>query len=259
MLAYSRSLLLAVVLVLPLACAPARTGVVGNTLSTNAAPTISLTAEPPLSLAGHGRLWVSPSSDVMGDPALASFDYALYTDPSAGPVQRFAYAAIVRLADDGNWYFEPQSGKYSYPFSRNTGSGSDDFEWTAQTLVIPSAQDWPSAVWQVNGRQVPKTWLAKRWTASMDLGTRAVAEYREAWPQCLNADADLGALSGKEGECLSEFNKRAEGAFAVSNVPANFAATPASPSTLALPEDMPNTGKLVGSVKRVDRGSSSYD
>ncbi len=255
MLAYLRLFLLVSSLAVLAACAPLQTGVTGNTLTTNKTPTVSVTAEPPMTLAGHGRLWVPAGSDEMGIAPLASFDYAIYADTNSGPVPRFAYAAIVRLSDDNNWYFEPQSWKLPGSFSLNSDPGPIGLAWTTQLLSVPGAGDWATEVWKANKRQTPETWLAKRWIASMDDDLRVLMEYREPWPQCLHAyDHDTPLIGGKEGDCLRQFNARADKVFHVSGEPADLNAASVPPAGLVMPSTTPDTERLVGKVKYIDRG-----
>ncbi len=262
MLSYLRLTFLIAILAFAAACSPIRTGVTGNTLTSNAAPAVSVTANPPLTMAGHGRLWITPEGDVMGSTALASFDYAIYADTASGPVPRFAYAAIARLTDRDNWHFEPQSWKQAGALSMHRAEIAPvGLAWTAQTLLVPSANDWPSDVWRTNKRDVPETWLVKRWIASLDDDMRLVAEYREALPQCLEAvSPDLVLMSGKESDCLSAFNQRAEKVFSVRPEATDLNAAPAPASNLALPASAPNTANLMGKVQRVDKGDGgSYE
>ncbi|MDL2210174.1 hypothetical protein LJC26_05165, partial [Desulfovibrio sp. OttesenSCG-928-O18] len=111
MRSFTRVLCLVCAVVLLGACSPARTGVVDGTLTTNLRPAINIKANSPFALADSGRVWAFPLSEEMTRGNSATFDFAVYTDKSASPAGRLAYAAIIRLEDDTNWVFVPQGHK----------------------------------------------------------------------------------------------------------------------------------------------------
>ncbi len=259
MFPYLRISILAAALALLAACSPVRTGVTGNTLTTNASPSASVTANAPFALAGHGRLWVTPASDAMGNSTSASFDYAIYTDAATPPARGFAYAAIIRLTDKENWFFEPQTWKLPGALYMRSESGPIGLAWTTQVLSVPSAyDDWISDLWRTNKQDVPETWIAKRWIASMDDGMRVLVEYREAWPQCAEEFTPGLPLTSKEDMCLRDFGKRADAVFTVAPGATDLGAA-APPAGLALPQSLPDLGRLVGKVKYNDKSSGGVD
>ena len=62
------------------ACTPARTGVIGDTLTTNVKPFISITGLAPLRVSAHGRQWLGAATNQMGTTVTVSFDYAVFAD-----------------------------------------------------------------------------------------------------------------------------------------------------------------------------------
>ncbi len=224
---------------------PAGVGVVGTTLYHVGHPPAAITANAPLALQGHGRLWVTLySQDSLLEQPSASMAYAIYSDGNSGPVTRHAHALFV----------QPTSALWSFQLESFKGPGvlglsKEDIgglTWTMQIMRVPSQGDWFSDVWIENGRSVPETWLVKRFSATPERSTRMVAEYREPWPECLDdAAADLMLVSGT---CLKDFMRRADAAFTLDqNQPPQEQAVTA-PSALKLPAAMPNTRKLVGEV-----------
>ncbi len=248
-------------------CSPARTGLTGSTLSTNTHPPISITANAPFKPVASGNLWVMvPNDTEVMSSSMASFNYAVFGDGStSGPVTRHAHAIISRLSDSSNWYFAPDTWKAPDAISGVALSGGMNlggYAWSAQLLRIPSQGEWFSDFWVANGRGVPKLWLAKRWTANLNSSNRAVIEYREPWPDCLqNFNPDLMIVGGDAGACLSDFEARAGKVFTASaqETPLNDMA-PAQ-ALQARPAHQPDAKKLLGEARATGRraGSGSKD
>lgn len=241
-------------------CSPAQTGLTGNTLSTNTRPAISITANEPLQPVASGRLWVSMANnrDLFRN-STAAFNYAVFSEPGgSGLVTRHAHATITRLNDNMSWRFQPDTWRESNAFTFSRNSPLEGYRWTMQTLRVPSQGDWFSDMWVANGREVPEVWLAKRWGALLNDSNKAVLEYREPWPDCLEAvDTDLLLISGDSAACLSGFNSRAANAFttAAANTPLE-GTQPASVLTI-MPASSPNTLRLVGEVTETGIGGGS--
>ena len=239
------------------ACTPARTGIVGNTLTTNVKPLVSITGLAPLSVLAHGTLRPEAVTDRMGSNEMVTFDYALFADngETNRPVERFAYAAIVRLAHPNAWRFHPpvESGT-----ALSSGSVSlDGLAFMHEILRTPSLDDWSSDIWRENNRDVPEQWLVKRWTAHLNESVRVVMEYREPWPDTLRPLSTSAVVaSGPGADALLAFIERADAAFKVEKKGGTFdKSTPPPGTRLAIPKKDPDVAKLVGTVMARDNDS----
>jgi len=230
------------------ACTPARTGIIGNTLTTNVKPSISITGLNSLTVQAHGRLYPDSGRALTPGASILSFDYAFFTDETQPDC--FAYAAIVRISNEERWIFHPPT-RFAEAFSTAEVSFGG-FQWSEQLLRSSCEKDWPSAVWEELEGKTHKYWLTKRWIAHLDGTTRAVMEYREPWPEAmvfLNANAVV--FSEKSGDTLTAFIKRADTAFSVEQKGGDFSknALAPRPATTSVPI---NVIKLVGEVFPVD-------
>lgn len=232
------------------ACSPARTGVLGNTLTTNVKPPISITGQGTLVVKAHGTLRPDTATDSLTVRESVAFNYAFYADgspPADAPSNRFAYAVIARVSNTKLWRFQPPE-KMNGAFSEQTvvlnGIG-----FSEQLLRVSSEKDWGSGVWRENGRPVPDYWLAKRWVTHLDEGTRAVMEYREEWPDAMSyVSAEMIVLGGSAGEALSAFIKRADAAFLAEKKAGDFNQAETPPSVYRVPQKDPDVARLVGEV-----------
>ncbi|SBV94946.1 exported hypothetical protein [uncultured delta proteobacterium] len=237
------------------ACTPARTGVIGNTLTTNVKPEISITGQAPLTIQASGRLRPNSGMATISDSADFTFDYAFFMANTAE--QRFAYAAIVRIDNEGRWLFQPPA-RFDGAFAVNDRI-IGGFQWSIQLLRVSSDKDWGSAVWSdVNGGApasgMPEFWLAKRWITHLNSTTRAVMEYREPWPGNLAVlGADTVIVSDSTAAILQQFDARADAAFLVEKKRGEFDTNTPQPQT-SKPRVPVNMAKLVGTV--IDRGGS---
>lgn len=244
------------------ACSPARTGVIGSTLTTNERTAISITANPPLTLADAGKVWAVPKSNMMTTFGNASFDYAIYTEKGVSPATRMACAAIIRLTDKERWAFQPQTN-IPGTFGRETVPDYDGRDGRGYTLRVTAAGDWVSDVLAVNGTTPPQTWLAKRWVFVLEQNVRAIAEYREAWPENLEAPGgrDVTLLRDRDVEALRAFENRAEKAFRFSADEGIFTGAPQA-STWVMPRTDPDVAALAGEVMYLEfhgSGNSGLD
>ena len=244
---------------LVVACSPARTGVVNNTLSTNQRPSISITPQSPLQLADSGRVWVSPKTDLTPGMTTASFDYAVYANPSDSDPVVMAYGAIIRLENPEAWHFVPQGKTLPDSFGpreKLVGVGREGFLYT---LYVPHSGDWASELLVANGKNVPEAWIAKRWLFSLESGVRALAEYREPWPADLSVPAsDIMLIGDANRAFLREFDRRAESAFILTPDAQEFSAPPASALWRSSPIP-PDVARLAGEVLQNDRSGGEYD
>ena len=254
-----RLILLLAASLLVAACSPARTGVSGNALTTNLSPGIAIEPQSPLQLVDSGRMWVSPKTNLLPGAATASYDYALFADPSIAPSSAFAYGAIIRLENKDRWEFVPQGKTLPDSFGgreKITDAGREGFLYT---LHVPSAGDWASELLIANGKSAPEAWVAKRWLFSLDSATRALAEYREPWPAGLDVpDSDILLLHSEQVEFLRAFGQRARAAFRFSPESRAFAGTPPSATWAASPVH-PDVSRLAGDVLAVEHGGDDYE
>ena len=251
---------MALALLLLSGCYPARTGLVGNTLSTNTRPAISITVNEPLQPVASGRLWIpmSSSRDLFRS-SIASFNYAVFAEPGGtGMVTRHAHATITRLEDNLTWRFQPDTWRESNALTFGRDSGLEGYRWTTQVLRVPSQGDWFSDLWVANDREVPEVWLTRRWSALLNDGNKAVLEYREPWPKCLEGlSPDLLLFTAENSSCMIDFDNRAAMVFttAAENTPLD-AVFPASQLT-NMPSSRPDSLRLVGGVAETGRGDHS--
>lgn len=235
------------------ACTPARTGVIGNTLTTNIKPEISITGLSPLILRASGRLRPNSGMASTTDSADFTVDYAVFTDKDADT--RFAYAAIVRIDNEGRWFFHPPA-----PFDEAFAVSDrmiGGFSWSTQMLRLSSGKDWASGVREdLEGVSsgTPEFWLAKRWVAHLTDTARAVMEYREPWPEAVQVmGTNTVVLSDSAAAFLQQFDARADAAFLVEKKRGEFDKNTPQPKT-AKPRIPVNVAAMAGTV--MDRGGN---
>ena len=229
------------------ACTPARTGIIGNTLTTNVKPGISITGQSGLTVESHGRM--RPRSAATTTTAIADFtvDYAFFTD--ADDAGRFAYAAIVRIDAEKQWYFQPpRPFDEAFQVSDSTEGG---FHWSAQLLRVASDKDWANGLWMDMGGDSPTHWLAKRWVTHLNDTTRAIMEYREPWPEGMNTlPTNTLLLTESAAATLQAFIARADAAFLAEKKLGEFnkSEQPAKATTPRVPMDI---ARMAGTI--IDR------
>lgn len=254
---FRSTLLLLSVLALA-ACSPARTGVIGGTLTTTYRPGLAITAEKPLELTSSGRVWAGIKGDDIASISSAMFDYALYTDPAVSPVEKFAYAAFIRLEDKGSWMFQPQGHGIPGQFGAVKPVLPKEREGKMYTLHVPSANDWASDLLRENGHTPPETWLVKRWIFSLDSDSRAMAEYREPWPEYLEApSSDIMLLRDSHADYLRNFEKRAVAAFVFEPTQGDFSGVAQAAPAWKTPRVDPDLIRLVGDIIRITHGDDA--
>lgn len=245
------------------ACSPARTGVVDGTLTTNMRPAMEISANTPFVLADSGRVWTQPRTDMMTPVANASFDYAVYTDPAVSPAQRMAYAAIIRLEDRTHWMFLPQGASLPGAFGGRKASPLLGREGDVQNLCVVSEGDWTSDLLTANGTTPPAMWLAKRWVFALDQEVRAMAEYREPWPEGLEKpEVNIALLRDKDAQYIRAFEQRALEVFNFTADSGCFSSSPPLVGKWVVPRKSPDVATLAGEIKYLENGNgdnSSYE
>lgn len=258
---YTRMITIVAASLLLAACAGAKTGVLPDgTLATNLRPAISIKAKAPFTLADAGRIWVSPKTDVLPGSTNASFDYAVYANPASSPAAAFAYAGILKLTDNESWEFVPQGNRLPGVFGARKGEASVHSGFM-YTLHVPAPNDWASELLAANGVAVPEAWIAKRWLFSLDKDVRALAEYREPWPEGLDIpeSSDVMLLGESQATFLRDFERRALAAFSFSTTPGDFGNAVPPVSAWKKPQVLFNVEKLMGDVIHKDVGNGIYD
>lgn len=256
---YFRSMLALFVLLLVAACSPVRTGVIDGTLATNLRPGLTVAPGERLAFVSGGRVWPTAKTGDVGPMNVVAFDYALYADPEVSPASKFAYAAFARIEEKGMWMFVPQGQALPGQLGKATRV-FDEREGRLYTLHIPAQGDWASAVLAENGHTPPEAWVAKRWVFSLEGASRAMAEYREPWPDDLDVpDGGLSLLTSRQENFLRDFTKRALAAFAFGSGLGDFDGVPAARPVWKMPATEPNITRLVGDVMRVmDDGKNNF-
>lgn len=226
-------------------CTGAMTGVSGTALVRSGYPRCTISTNEPFTLQGYGRLWVSLPTEFLGFAPSGSMDYAVSSDAGEGPVVRHAHSLIVRPSDDIRWRFRPESFK---PFGGLSLVKQDinGYRWTVQILRVDAERDWFSAMWRENGRETPEFWIARRFSATPEQATRVVAEYREAWPDCLEPEAS--DLVFVRRECLEGFLERSDAAFLLDMHASEIIEEPSASSRLQRPGGAPDMKKLAGEL-----------
>ncbi|GHV54105.1 hypothetical protein FACS1894206_06160 [Deltaproteobacteria bacterium] len=236
-----------------LGCAAgAQNGFFGSALVRESYPRVCMQANSPLTLQGYGRQWVSFETPSLVSQASGRMDFAVYGEGERGPVNRHAHVFVARPHDERHWYFQPES----YPAPGGLSIGSREISgsrWVTQILRVVGEQDWFSAMWRESGREVPLLWLARRFSASPDRAIRIVAEYREAWPECL--DPEIADLQFIPSSCMEGFLARSDAAFTLEiNGPINkeMLKEPPPASLLVKPASVPDMKRLAGELTEAD-------
>lgn len=243
------------------ACTGAKTGVLPDgALTTNQRPAISIKANAPFALVDAGRVWASPKTDMLPGSTNASFDYAVYAEPASSPASAFAYAAILKLTDNENWEFMPQSNNLPGVFGGRKGEAGMRSGYS-YTLHVPASDDWASELLAANGVAVPQAWIGKRWLFSLDTDVRALAEYREPWPAglAMPEGADVVLLDEGQAAFLRDFERRAVAVFSFTPAPGDFKSAAPRVSAWNKAPVLPNIEKLMGDIIHKDNGNTVYN
>ena len=225
------------------ACTPARTGVIGNTLTTNVKPEISITGIAPFSIRDHGRMLVESGLPSGEGTASLAVDYAFFADEDHP--DRLAYAAIVRITNDTFWHFQPPA-KFDEAFSESR-QPLGGYQWSEQLLRVARGKDWASGAWEDLGGSVPEFWLVKRGVTHLNNTVRAVMEYREPWPAAMRVFSGTVIVSDEADAALQEFLGRADAVFTVEKKRGQFNTN--SPKTATVKSRIPlDAAKTIGSV-----------
>lgn len=234
----------------------------GDAMYTGAVPQLIITPAPPLKPLGAGSVWAGVNTDT-NLRATANLDYVIYGDPAeTGPVRRHGHVFVAGFSSiDSGWDFVPESFPRSNEVSLETVriNGQD---WTEHLMYVDGAGDWPSAVWEANGRPTPERWIAKRWSRTYFSTTRVVVEYREPMPDCVDLRYGtrlLGggvAFSGATSDCgglIRDFQKRADQAFTIMSARGAervaLTGLNAGGALLERPQSRPDMAKLVGTAR----------
>jgi hypothetical protein len=244
-------------------CNPARRIAADHGFYSSGNPSFSFTFDSALTLAGAGGMLASVPSDTNLRPA-AAVRYAVFAEEDGAP--RHAHALICSLPD-GLWQWEKESWPHpaSLSFSKSDEEGKF---WTIQIFPLPALSDWFSAFRQANGRENPRFWLLKRWSATPLDSVRILAEYREPAPACMEealqpledilrrqevpppGSAALWGLCSRE---IQDFSARADAAVSLRRVPIPL---PAGVPAFRTPDFAPHMKRLAGVAELSDQGDT---
>ena len=225
----------------------------------------AVSVAPPLTLAAYGSTTAQVPTDVVLK-ATGRFTYALFLDEKEQAPSAMVHALTVDLPLRGwRWEMETWARPESLAYAKRQEGGN---YWTVQIMPVIAATDWFSELLQVNGRETPDFWLAKRWSSTPQEITRVVAEYREPAPACMqkrlreaasSADSNSFPLKGKElwRDCTEEveaFSRRADAAVALDK--ADMVPGQALLPLQQRPSKAPDMGKLAGRAENELKGRS---
>lgn len=231
----------------------ARTGVVGNTLTTNVRPYVSVRLDTAFTLLGAGKTLLAAKTDITTDEAAVWLHYAMFAaDAGDGPQKRFAWTAVARLETPKAWRFQP-GGTFPGAFSANVPGLEPAFagQWSGSLLRITADGDWTSGVLAENAQAAPNAWLAARWILHLNDATKVLAEYREPWPEDIDPQnmADPRFLRDAALDYFDAFTRRAKAAFTVTKDKGDFKTASETPLPhFALPRSRPVVAQLIGEV-----------
>ncbi len=257
-------------------CTPSRTGVIGNTFTTNTRPAVSVHVDSRLVLLGNGKLHLNAQTDVLTERATVTFDFAVFMD-AAGPDKGIALAAVVDAGGQGGLRIRPPVGKSKDAFAEGDkgpadAAASSGLGWKEELLCLPfggntgegmdrstgkASGDWLAELLEANRLFVPARRLTARWTAGLSDAKRVVVEYSEPWPDWIEPEAAFtpALLPQGAGEYLQAFADRARGTFTADRMPGDFRSVPEDqPSKLILPRRQPDLTALVGEIISAAQG-----
>jgi hypothetical protein len=254
-------------------CAPARTGVFGNTMFSGGLPALAITParDSGLEPVASGRLLAGLETDT-SQQAFARVNYAVFgavapNDAKGAAATKHGHVMVTELSNNYVWEFNVESWpSRNEVYLRTVNFGGQ--EWTEHLLYADGTGDWFSEFWRNNGFKVPERWAGKRWSRDYANYYRVVVEYREALPSCLEVANNEGqsyfvhaVFNAYTQECqkeLQDFEARAALAFEVQNLrETENIPEPGSalrPVFAELPKLPPDMKKLVGTAQRSSRG-----
>ena len=261
---------LAVLLLIPAlsGCTPVQQAATDHTFYSTGQPSFEARFAEPFTLAASGRMQAFVPSDTMASP-VAQTTFAVFGQGAEGPVLRHGHVMLSSLpAAAWRWSMETWPEPSTLSLSKMTTTGQF---WTIQLFPVPAQGDWFSEFWQANGREAPRFWLAKRWSATPYEETRIVVEYREPAPTCMNdalspleAIARQEQVSPPEGlqlllACRKEidaFSARADASVSLDTFTGERKDRVTFKSAF-LPPSQINMKKLVGEAEVIDRGDNA--
>lgn len=176
-------IVLAFVLAVAAGCTPVQRSATDRRFYSTGQPNVEFRMVPTLTLASSGRILANVPSDTNLLPA-AYTTYAIFGEGGEGLVSRHAHALFSSLPSNSwRWRMETWPLTYSLRLSKLRTAGQ---YWTVHMLPVAAEGDWFTEFWKLNGRETPRFWLAKRWSATPDnKEDRILAEYREPAPECM--------------------------------------------------------------------------
>ena len=244
------ALLLPVLLALAGCAGSVRHGVTETGFYSTGMPRIEVEFDSALVLVDYGKLWAPvPSDDTMQSPT-GSFAWSFHVAEEDGYVKGTAHVILSDLPGNG-WSFEKETWGTSRHLLLSKSNGLGLF-WTEHILYIPAEGDWFSALLHENGKEIPRVWIAKRWSATLvNDTTRFLVEYREPAPESLLQNLESGLTDksilwmGAVKE-LEEFSRRAEASVHMDNRRRVASPLPTGHAPMRRPPFMPHMENLVG-------------
>lgn len=220
----------------------------GLQMTSTRVPSVHFSVAPPLAAELTGNLWGDIPSEVTPFGPYASLRFTLFTEKSEGPVDKLAYTALSQFTQQG-WIFSLERPTFN-TISTQKFDKFGQF-WTGHTMAVPARRDWFSAMLTANERPVPAVWLAMRYSATPQVQTRILAEYREAAPDCIaeafqeDGSIQSGALVGRCPDKVAAFTARAEAALEILPGTDGPVLVPRTREFIR-PQNRPDMGRLVG-------------
>lgn len=244
-------------------CSGVRTGLSGEDMLISGNPKLDIAPagglEMKLSGVRHGSLQTDSN---LG--AYSQIHYSVYGKEQDKKVLAHGHVMSVAISSRESWEFSMESlTQKNEVYLREVDKGY--LSWTEHLMYVKSEGDWFSDLWRENGREIPETWLGKRWSRTFFGDTRVIVEYREPMPECVDVSDTSGqsyfihaVLTPSGPECkrqLDDFNARAEAAFVFQKLDTDKPVEAPAPSVLTvLPQTSFDMTRLVGKAQVRDIG-----
>lgn len=251
-------------------CTPVQRAATDHSFYSTGQPNIEFRMTPPLTLAANDRVPANVPSDTNLLPS-AYNTYAIFGEGEEGPITRHVHSLISSLPSNSwRWRMETWPQSSSLRLSKRRAAGQF---WTVHMFPIAAEGDWFTEFWRQNGRETPRFWLSKRWSATPYYDVRILAEYREPAPKCMEeALLPLEAIVKKEEVSppgsmelwflcrkeIEDFSARADASVSLDYFTGERQEQPFLKSG-PRPRQRPDMKKLVGEAEAVDLGHGNYN
>lgn len=165
-------------------CTPIQRGATKDGFIVSGQPNIAVHITPEMTLYKTAQKSVMLATDSPHSTS-ARMTYAVFGSVEGNTLLRHAHTLTIAPSTQ-QWIFSPETYKSRYAISTSKQK-INGRNFTIQTLLIPTQDDWFTSLWQENDVLTPPNWLAMRWSLTPNNRERIVAEYREPLPPCLSA------------------------------------------------------------------------